>query len=351
MSENIKALFIGPYRESTGWGEAARRYILDIGQSVDLVTRCVRLGAKSYELSESILQYESKSLDGITHVIQNVLPHSMEYIPGVKNIGLCYIDTNNLTQPEWITKLEMMDEVWVTCDDNKKTLSKINKSIKVVYIPSINKFNTIRRPINNAYNFYFIGEFTRRKNIAKLVEAFHCAFGPDENVNLTLKLNSNSMDNETLFKQAQGLCNQVKEFLRLRPVDEYHIENIIAGDISEEELAMLHLQHNCFVTASFGESWCIPANDAGMYGNYIIAPNFGGFKEYVRSQTLVDTELEPCTAINDTFDGLMTGHEYFRKPNQYALIEAMKYAVKKQPMTNFKQCKANNYKELLCTVQ
>lgn len=347
----MKVLFIGPYRESTGWGEAARRYILEMKQQVDLVTRCVRLGAKKYAISDEIAECENKSLEGVTHVIQNVLPHSLHYIPGVKNIALCYLDTNNLTQPYWISKLQSMDEVWVPCQDNRATLfSVISTPVKVVPIPTIHNSVT-KRKVNNGYNFYFIGEFNRRKNIAKLIEAFHCAFYPDENVNLTLKLNSNGLDNGILFKNVSGLCNQIKELLRLRPMSEYQSENIIAGDVSEKELQNIHLSHDCFITASFGESWCIPANDAGSYGNYIIAPNFGGFREYINKSTLVETELEPCTAINDTFDGLMTGHEYFYKPNQAELIAMMRKVAKTKPKSNYICCETPDYKELLCTVQ
>lgn len=72
-----KVLFIGHYREASGWGQAARDYIqamLTI-KDIDLVCRPLVLKGDYQELPESIKNAENKS-DRMPDVcVQHVLPH------------------------------------------------------------------------------------------------------------------------------------------------------------------------------------------------------------------------------------------------------------------------------------
>ena len=85
----MKVLFIGVYKDGTGWGNAAQHYILALDAAgVDVVPRAIKLNNRNAEVPQRILQLEKKSSKGCTHVIQNVLPHHMEYSGDFeKNIG------------------------------------------------------------------------------------------------------------------------------------------------------------------------------------------------------------------------------------------------------------------------
>jgi len=85
----MKVLYIGHYKEKSGWGQAARDYILAMDSvGIDVVPRAFKLGNPSAQLPSRLLELEKKSAIGSTICVQHVLPHYMEYNNGFKkNIG------------------------------------------------------------------------------------------------------------------------------------------------------------------------------------------------------------------------------------------------------------------------
>ena len=76
----MKVLYIGCYREGTGWGQAAIDYILAMDSvGIDVVPRAVKLNNNQPELPQRILELESKDSSGSDVCIQHVLPHMMDY--------------------------------------------------------------------------------------------------------------------------------------------------------------------------------------------------------------------------------------------------------------------------------
>ena len=72
----MKVLYLGHYKEGTGWSVAAINNILALNkQDIDLVTRNVRL-TKEVEVPEEILELE-KRFTNIDVCIQHVLPHHL----------------------------------------------------------------------------------------------------------------------------------------------------------------------------------------------------------------------------------------------------------------------------------
>lgn len=334
----MQVLFIAPYRESTGWGEASRRIIIDMYNSgVDVVLRCIKLGTKTPELNPVIEKLENKLLNNITHVIQCCLPHHMEWFPGVVNIGAPFIDTNTLSHPIWLEKLKSMDYLWLF--DFNDTLSGLcGNKIRFINVPAKNMQKKPRHK-QDSCKFYFVGEFNRRKNIAQLIECFHLAFRPEEPVELTLKLNKPNMDIVTLTKEVESLISTVKNNLRLRT--NYKPEIVVLGDISDEQVDSIHYQNDVFITTSFGEAWCLPAQDAAVCGNYVLGSKHG--VDFIRYPT-------PCMGHYDTFDGILTANDWYTRPDYKNVIDCMRsvknYVIGGVPATHRINYK-NDYRKLL----
>ena len=93
----MKVLFVGHYREGTGWGNAAIDYILAMDSAgIDVVCRPIKLNSRNVDLPERILELENKSSSGSDVCIQNVLPHHMDYNGRFKkNIALYFIETSS----------------------------------------------------------------------------------------------------------------------------------------------------------------------------------------------------------------------------------------------------------------
>ena len=69
----MKTLFVGVYRDGTGWGNAAQNYILALdAANVDVVPRHIKLNNNQADVPERILELEKKDISGCELVIQNI---------------------------------------------------------------------------------------------------------------------------------------------------------------------------------------------------------------------------------------------------------------------------------------
>ena len=76
----MKILYIGCYREGTGWGNSAIDYILSLDSAgVEVVCRPVKLNNRNPEIPNRILELEARDSSGCDICIQHTLPHLMEY--------------------------------------------------------------------------------------------------------------------------------------------------------------------------------------------------------------------------------------------------------------------------------
>ena len=81
----MKVLYIGCYRDGTGWAQAAIDYILSMDSAgIDVVPRPVKLNDRQVALPSRILELEKKSDRGCDICIQHVLPHMLDYNVGLK---------------------------------------------------------------------------------------------------------------------------------------------------------------------------------------------------------------------------------------------------------------------------
>tara|TARA_Y100000593_G_scaffold14889_2_gene28752 strand:+ start:5854 stop:6966 length:1113 start_codon:yes stop_codon:yes gene_type:complete len=348
----MKVLFIGVYKDGTGWGNAAQNYILALDAAgVDVVPRAIRLNDRNVEVPQRILQLEKKSSKGCTHVIQNVLPHHMEYSGEFeKNIGIYYTETSHFRNSGWAEKLNLMDELWVP---NSQMLwsarhSHVKTRIKTVHVPAyIDKYKRQYEKIylgtEDSFVFYFIGEVTRRKNLVALLKAFHLEFTTDERVDLVIKGNLTGMCKEETTKHIREMCNQVKTNLKLYPdISDYKQEKIITKYIDNDTMLRFHRSCDCFVAPSFGEAWCIPAFDAMCMGNTPIVNNCTGLPEFVNNDNgwLVDNAEEPVFGMAHGFglSDLYMGNEDWWNINIKHLRKCMRDAYENKRSDKIASC-------------
>ncbi len=96
----MKVLYLGHYREGTGWSQAAIDYILALDSvGVDVACRPIKLNEKNPEIPSRIEQLEQKPIADSEVCIQHVLPHLMDYNGKMKNIGLFVILFDTLDGP------------------------------------------------------------------------------------------------------------------------------------------------------------------------------------------------------------------------------------------------------------
>ena len=373
----MKVLYIGHFRESSGWGQAARDYLAAMDSvGIDVVPRTVKLGLPSPSMSNRFLELEKKTIEGCTICIQHVLPHLLDYNSSYKNIALFATETDSFKYSKWPSKINTMDEAWVINQDMIQTC--INSGIKIpikvvnhtrplkIYNKEYPKLNI--EPLKDTFSFYFIGDLIRRKNLTALVRAFHTEFGRNEPVSLVIKTSKFGASSQECTKIVMDMINKIKANLKLyKNLHDYKSEVIITDSLSENQIYQLHNTCDCMVVPSYGEAWCLPAHDALGFGNPVIGTNTGGLKDLIRSGSnglLVDAAKDDVFGITDTFDDIFTAKEKWDVINTKELRRYMRniYSMKglynilsqnaKKSVEQFSYEKiGNRIKELLCPIQ
>jgi len=333
----MKVLYIGHYKEGTGWGHAAADYILAMDSvGIDVVCRSINLSGKQAEIPKRIEELEQKSIKGCDICIQHVLPHYMDYNGRFKkNIGLYATETDSFDRTTWAERINLMDEAWVINQQMVDASIRSGVTIPIKIIPhasDTDKFNKAYTKfeipqIDNTFVFYFVGELIRRKNLVALLKAFHIEFDTNEPISLVIKANKSGMSEDECFSHVKEISDQVKTNLKLYSnLDDYKKELIITQRLSEEDMCRLHATGDCFVMPSFGEAWCIPAFDAMGFGSTPICTDTGGMKHFLKSGggTLVKAHPEPAFGMLETFQDLYTGYEDWYNIDVRELQKAMR---------------------------
>lgn len=302
-----KILYIGHYREGTGWGQASLDYIAAMDAvGIDLVVRPVIFTGNG-EVPERVKELEQRDSLGATHVIQHVLPQYMDYNGQLKNIGLFVSETDSINTTGWPQHLKTMDDIWVPNNEMVGVCRRAGlRAPKVVpHACDPNRFNDVE-PLDIAgddFLFYFVGENIRRKRLAALLQAYYTSFTSHDDVTLLLKTSG----------EVSRIDDMVKKNLRLYPHESMYAKVAYITDrLTDEDLLRLHKRGDCFVTCTYGDAWCIPAFDAAAMGNWVISSNCGGMRDFLFGYDkglLVDGHHRPVFGADVIFDDLNTGHE------------------------------------------
>lgn len=342
----MKVLYIGVYRDSTGWAHMAINSIRALlAAGVDVTARPVKLNTAKVTLPEAVLEAEAKPGGKFDAVIQNLLPHSLDYCGKIPlNVAYYCTETNRFDGTNWPAHINTMDQAWV-CNQQSQAASRcsgVKIPTRVVPIAcDLSKYQRhykpllIRDRLADSFLFYYIGDFNKRKNLIALIKAFHLEFDVTEPVNLVIKTNiatgpSDDFENVRAREAITQEINNVKREMKLyRSMDQYKQEIILTGHYTEEEIMRLHTSCDCFVCPSFGEAWCLPAFDAMAVGKTPIVTANTGFLEYMTEDTgwLVDCRPEPVWGMSQgTFEDLFTSREQWWSADVYHLMRCMREA-------------------------
>lgn len=298
----------------SGWTQASIDLILAMDSvGLDVIPRGIQFKSERPDLPKRYLELEQKSAEGCNICIQHVLPDHLQYNGQFdKNIAYFVMETDSISNSNWINKLRLMDEVWVPNTEMKFNLGVNNISV-IPHASDTSKYTKqypkFKHDFENKFVFYFIGEFTRRKNITALLKAYNLEFTLNDNVGMLIKTHRSGHSQQDVVKQVLETNKVVREQLRLYTHSSYYpYVGTIAHDMTKEELYGFHQSCDCFVSASFGESWNIPAMDAMGFDNWVIHTDQGGPHDYL-DVGLVEGREEPCFGADAFVNHIHTGRE------------------------------------------
>lgn len=328
----MKVLYIGNYKDGTGWANACINNILALDAAgIDVVPRAITFNSAKGECPQRILELEQNYESGCDVCIQHTLPHLYSYNSKFKNIGFIATETSNFTESSWQHHANLMDEIWVPTQSCKSACvhSGVKKDIKVVphsldltayqsekYIQQGPKIDNLI----NTFNFAFIGEFVERKNIQALARAFHSEFDYDEPVNLYVKTSSQTLD------YVQNYFQQIRNGLKIRK--KYKEEVVICGSLPKESYISILAQCHSFVMPSRGEGFCIPALESMAMGIPVIYTEGTGMDDFCYGSA-VQSKMTPCFGAMSTMNYLYTANEKWMEIDVEHLMLCMRNAFMK----------------------
>ena len=339
----MKILYIGHYKENSGWSQAAIDYILSLDSAgLDIVCKNIKLTNNEYNIPERILELEQKDSKNIDYCIQHVLPHHLVATTKFKkNISYFVGETDTIKHLIWFESLASMDEVWVPNKSYVEVLKKDGlENVKCLpHTFNLNKYKkeypTLNlKEYNNYFKFYTISEISDRKNIDSIIRCYYSEFTADDNVLLILKVKQNGIGAEQINGYINQKIKDIRTNLRMyNNDDKYPAHLVIANDMTEDQLCSLHKTCDCFVGPSHGEAWSIPSFEAMCFGKTPICSNEGGPKDYIdlsipyyATGFLINGQYDICNHSNPAFRDIFSGREHWFVPNEQDIKSAMRYA-------------------------
>ncbi len=142
------------------------------------------------------------------------------------------------------------------------------------------------------FSFLFVGSYGYRKGVDLLLDAFSRAFDNGERVNLTL---------HCFTGLEHGAIGDLVQ--RVRKLPSNISLNIANGTVSPAWMARYYNQHDCIVSFSRGEGWCMPLHEALLCEKPIIAPNSTSMGECLPDDGTikVDTHERLISDITEPF--------------------------------------------------
>jgi glycosyltransferase involved in cell wall biosynthesis len=247
--------------------------------------------------------------------------------------------------------LSAFDHVWVPSTGTAHLIEPAYSpgAVRVVVVPhpfdgtrwTASREDLRRSTLEQPYRFYYVGAWSSRKNVDGVIRAYMRAFSVHHRVELLIQ-----------SAQAAPSACQVAQFAT-GIEDHKPVIRFSNQWLSHDDLGALHQTSHCFVTASRGEAWNLPAFDAMLARNHIIAPAGLGSDDFLAgtSAELYGSRLSPAVgdvrlvAARDAPPGHavaqywgaqgLTVRSDWRDPDLADLSDKMKAAYRQQ-MTNLR---------------
>ena len=265
------------YLLNVGWG--ASGWLFEENEERDWIDSTIMKTAKKVQTGE--LDFDLS--------IQVQLPTEWQPLCE-KNIGITAgVETTQAPQ-SWVEACEQMDHIVVPSQHSKDCFTEtLAEKIEVINFPARQaRSKKIDLNVSSDFNFLTVAQWNPRKNVEQTIFSFVQEF-QNEDVGLILKLGiqgGTEIDREHVKTRLQDLLAEL-------PQDRKCKVHLLHGTLSDEEMVSLYKNKNisAYVTTSHGEGYGLPIFEAAQHGVPVIAPNWGGIKEF-SNNSIVEIDYE-----------------------------------------------------------
>lgn len=345
----MNILFIGNYRENTGWALASRDYIRALSTIGNITIRNVYLSSQNLRdkiVPQYLIELENNKYENYDIVIQKTLPHLYAWDGRFKqNIGLTVFETE-LTYHNWLYRMSMMDKMFVPSSNEQNWISKKIKTpvfnigepidttaINQSYEPIDNIFKD-----KNIFKFLFVGENIPRKGLMELVRAYLSEFSVNDNVLLVIKTNHN------ILEQVNHIKRSIRRFVN---DTKYPDIFLIFDKLQTEKIYSLHQYSDVFVMPSYGEAFNRPAATSLLFGKPVITTKGISIDDYMSEDVgwFIDSTYDRVYCQSPPLPDIYKTNEFYHIPNVNDLMIKMREAYQNKDLyiTKCENIQKNNF--------
>lgn len=330
----INLKWIGPYGDSSGYASASRSYIKALIKAPEIN---LSLESKSFEniktSHESFLNLIQPFVNKAIMPSVQIVHLTPENYAGLVNkqiysIGYTTWETDKLPSG-WAEACNLMDEIWVPSNWNKKVFKSSGVTKPITVIPhcvdsseniNISKLELDEDITDDIYCFYSIFQWHERKCPVGLLKAYLTEFKPDEKVCLLIKsYRMNTSPSEQIIIK-QDIAN-IKQALHL---ENYPKMRFFGTLLNPDQMFGLHTRGDCFVLPTRAEGFGIPYAEAMALGKPTIGTNYSGHLDFMNNS---NSFLIPCqeTPVYNMIFPHYTGDMTWCDPDITKLKSLMRY--------------------------
>jgi len=326
---SVKTLFIAPFKDASGYAQAARNYYKLFKDNNNIFARAVRYdsGANSKLDDHLLLSFRQQLPKDITTVVQMLTPNEMRPVEGKRNIAICCWETDRIPK-HWTTQLNKFDCIVVPSEHNKVAFinSGVTKEIKIVPFVFFKEEyeNNVEKLIipsidENTVIYYNIAQWSKKKATDALLKGYFRAFQNNENVILVLKGYIGMFNQNGDARKMMEELDSIRKSLRLPRYPRVFISDVM---LSNENIKALHKTCHCYVNVSRGEGMGIPAFEALAHGNELISVDHSGM-EYVTDTNsyVVMSYQDMVHDMQHPDNSLYTALENWYEPYSLSLVQ------------------------------
>lgn len=206
------------------------------------------------------------------------------------NIGVTAGVETTKAPDSWSDACLQMDKVIVPSQHSKSGFSEqAQEVIEVINFPARKvRAKKIDFNLDTKFNFLTVAQWNPRKNLEQAILAFTQEF-QNEEVGLVVKtgiVGGSHIDREQTKERLQMILNHTQQDRKCK-VYLFH------GSLSDAEMVSLYKNKNisAYITTSHGEGFGLPVFEAAQYGIPVIAPNWGGIRDF-SNDSFVELEYE-----------------------------------------------------------
>jgi glycosyltransferase involved in cell wall biosynthesis len=298
--------------EPSGYGNAARRYLLGLKRSGIPVTWTPMVPGRWRGLY--YMPFEGKSVGDpeldplcnaaidydvvVFHTVPEYYPMLAERESGKPAVGYTVWETDRIPR-HWLSLLRGMDHLLVPCHWNKVVFQSCGVDTPIDVVPHISAvgrpaFRSDFPPVpERDYVFYTIGMWTARKALWNTITCFLDTFRATDPVRLIVKTSKMDFTRPRPWRFPRSAARSARRITRRHR--HAAAVDLIDDDLSEECIRALHARGDCYVSLTRSEGWGLGAFDAAAAGNPVMMTGYGGQLDFLPREAayLVDYTLVP----------------------------------------------------------